>query len=157
MLASTVAGQNTYDEFWVALVWSFENLETGRWPYRNHKKKPYRKDSVEGTRAGKLFAGGYFPVLWKGIGDLDYFYQCLHLRRYNAAMPCSWCAAGAAGVPWNDYKVNITAWMSRIYTSNRFAELFPNLHRLFELKGFSIYAFGPDHMHCKYLGSINTF
>ena len=94
----------TWDEIWKALAWSFGAMFEGVHPVRDHRGQPWPRGSYGGERAGRpLSRDGYFCVVHRVVGDLDWLYKRLGLRLAPAANePCAWCACSRSDKPFLD-------------------------------------------------------
>ena len=81
----------TLPAFFRVLAWSFFWLQQGRWPTQDWQGNPYPLSTVEGQRAGKLLANGFYATIWAVMGDLDYLSKTLQLPRSTSHHPCTLC------------------------------------------------------------------
>jgi hypothetical protein len=144
----------TLDAFFKVMKWSFTSLWTGKWPDRDWTGEYYSPESVEGQRANKELAGGYYGVLWGIMGDLDYFAKDLGLPHYDHLFPCALCPGGAHGpIRWNDFRAN-AAWIARTWSGPSWRDWVGRSKcPLFDIPGVTCRTVALDYMHCKYLGS----
>ena len=114
--------------------------------------------------AGKPLAGtsgnGFIGILWKIIGDLNFFSDDLYLPRFNTAKPCALCPAEsclASAMPWDDFRAEAECFQ-HTYTNQTFRLLFVAAHQLFSCQpGVGICTLSPDYMHDKHLGFDKYF
>ncbi len=88
--------ENTMDQVWKVLAWSFDALYRGRFPSVDVVTgEPFSPDSADGLLAGKELAGGWCGVIWKIKGDLDFFAEGFRLPHYCCNKFCPNCPADA--------------------------------------------------------------
>ena len=148
---------HTYDEIWKIICWSLLALYHGKWPKKHWGDSVYHPNSLEGKRAGKNLAGGYFATVWAILQDLDNMASNMKLRRYSQTMPCNWCDANLSLCPWSDFRPHAANWINTIYSSADFLTKVLPIHPLFTLPGVTVHALWPDLMHCKYMGTDGYF
>ena len=156
LLVCKLPGQNTMDQFWKHLAWSFSWLERGLWPDRNADGNMYAEGTPEQKRALTTLAGGWRGILWIIKGDLEFFVNSLGLDSYSGHDICFLCKANTSTIPWTDFRKGRALWLSQIW---KFAEwlLVGPRNPILSLKGVSITDVIPDLLHCKHLGTDAYF
>ncbi len=112
-----------------------------------------RGHMVQKASCGKgqrLTTSGYFGVVFRIQGDLDWYVSTLKLRvAPQANLPCAWCDADRT-VARAFLDLSSTApWLGTVFTPPQPA---PNDHPLWTVPGVSIFSVALDTMHCLHLG-----
>ena len=153
-------GEESYDAFWVGLVWSLKQLYTGKFSDEDMFGNKYKPGTLGYKRKGQFIAGGWFATLWIVEADLDFIHKRLGMRNCGALCPCSWCGADSdpLSVPWSDFRPLDAKWLQQIYDKAQFlVALGPDRNPLLELPGVSQHTFWLDYMRCKYMGVDQFF
>ena len=146
-----VAG--TMVHFWKVLSWSFFWLQQGKWPTADWHGNTYPVDSVEGQKAGKHLADGYYATLWSVIGDLDYLSKTLGLPRSTSHNPCCLCKCTLNGeLSWKNNSTD-APWLGAMWTPLEWIAWDQKAKcELFSIPGVSSQTVALDWMRNKYLG-----
>ena len=155
MLWQNALADNSVEVFLNVLAWSFLWLEKGLWPRTDVHGIAYPAGSEGARLAGKPLAGGWRGTLFLVIGDLEYMSKFLKLENFNSLSPCALCKCGKrVGDPsWTDCTIN-GPWRTTMWASHaEWAGAHPEASILFRRLQLSGFAFYPDWMHCKHLGT----
>jgi hypothetical protein len=148
---------NTDAEKGEVLLWSYEALQSGKWPHKDHLKQPWPAGSAEEKLAGQDLAGGYCGVVYMSKQDLDYVAKSLHLRNYNANQPCDYCSCDRSAVEpgwWPTNFGNTSLWKDALLTADEWRALYPEVpHWLFRLEHFCHHNVELDELHIIWLGT----
>ena len=144
----------TLPTFFRVLAWSFFWLQQGRWPTQDWQGNPYPRSTVEGQRAGKLLANGFYATIWAVMGDLDYLNKTLQLPRSTSHHPCTLCRCTLNGpLSWkqNDDQAE---WITSCWKPLEWIAWDGRSKvELFSIPGISAVSVALDYMHNKYLGA----
>ena len=146
----------TEEAIWKEVVWSLYWLRLGVWPDRGSDNVLYTTGEDFIRRLTPL-ADGYFGELFVEAADLDWNWKKFKMANPQASHSCSSCRANNTDPRWTDVRDDAT-WIDTIHTNASYRLHHPNLHRLFRhLPGFGITNYIPDTLHCKCLGSDQSF
>ena len=153
-LVDSVGNQQTLDDFFFILAWSFTCLFHGTWPAADHLGQPYAAGSLEAARAGCQLAGGYRGILFGILGDLDYLASTLGLPRWNKKNDFCCLCKPLGGLPWEDFRLGACEWVDQqwLVPSWRIWPQKPK-NALFSVPGVTALNVCYDYMHCKFLGT----
>ena len=150
-------GTSTWQAIWDVLVWSLNAVFAGRHPELDHLGRPWPEGSYGAQRAGKPFSPeGFFGVVHRICGDLDWYHKRLGLRVASAAnLPCAWCDGGRPPLhpPFLHLEPH-AAWIPTIHVPPRPA---PSHHPIWQITGVSQFTVGLDLMHTLDLGVLAHF
>ena len=104
-------------------------------------------------------ADGLFAIIWRFLGDMEFYGDFYGFPRTTALQPCGWCPVDSIddSLPWTDFRTPRPSWLSRFYTVATWAARFHEPNALLTLPGVSFQSVEPDWMHCKYLGMDKYF
>ena len=114
----------------------------------------YPPSTVQGKKALKQLANGFFGLLFGLCGDLDYFGNVLNLPHYHLKnMCCALCKTNEEGhLSWTNFNPG-APWTTSHWTRGEWhAYEKRSLCPLFGLPGAFSAMVALDFMHCKYLG-----
>lgn len=151
-------GNDTLDEIFRVVVWSFNALYAGVWPSKDHYGRPY-KSGPSFQKAGTPLADGYCAIWWATQVDLDYMCKTWKAARYNAnEAPCNSCSCNSTTKPWGDCRPKAAGWLKHLWTRVSYARSHPNRHILFrDVPSGGILTYIPDVLHVKHLGTDPFF
>ena len=142
---------DTWQEIWRVLVWSFHRIFDGRHPMRDHNDAPWPPGSFGDAHKGKpLSADGFFGVVWRLGGDMDWYFKRLRMRLAPAAnLPCAWCDGGRPpNPPFLDARL-AAQW---VHTCKTPPAPRPSDHLVWDIPGVTLFAATIDPMHSGDLG-----
>jgi hypothetical protein len=148
---------NTMDEAWEVLVWSFAALFEAKFPSKNHKGDEYSQFSAEGLIAGQPLADGFFGVVLTIKGDMKFFHEGFDMACATGVDPCDHCPCHRSDEKDPELQVfnfKLKAlWKSRLFTPQEWRAMNPEMHRLFVVLYYlSNWNCEPDVLHIAYLG-----
>lgn len=150
---------NSEQEIWRILLWSFHWLFKGVWPPVDHNFKKWPAGSDDEKLANTPLAGGLRCVLFLIKGDLDYFANHFHLRHYNSNEMCDFCPAhrdmSDPTMCYNNFSA-AAKWMRLLFTIAQWLATYGGSapHYIFQVAGVSHYSIEPDELHIMYLGTV---
>ena len=150
-------GKETWKTIWEVLAWSFAAIFRGRHPELDHRGDPWHPDSYGSRHAGQpLSRAGYFGVVQRVCGDLDWYQKRLGMRVAPAGnLPCAWCDGGRppAHPPFLHLQPS-AAWIQTVHVPPAPA---PSSHPIWTIPGVSKFTVALDLMHCLDLGVLSHF
>jgi hypothetical protein len=148
----------TRKKFYKILAWSLEAAWNATWPAADWDGNVYPPESLLGQLAGTHLAGGWFLVLWKLKGDLEFFAEGYGLNNSGSKDPCALCQCDNrdASRPWTDFSV-MAKWIATIWKPAEWKAAHPDAFQLFFLPGMSILAVCMDYLHTKHIGMDQYF
>ena len=160
MMYYLMVPDETLNQIWEVLVWSFDCLEEGTWPFRGHKKQKFTpKDGYRYQLMGQDLAGGHCGTFVQMRGDAKYYYEVFRWNSYHTLNCCHRCSASKVdpAVPFTE--VVDAAWAATIRSHADFEEhckvtFWTNL---LELRGFLICRVAQDSLHGLNLGPAAIF
>ncbi len=145
----------TWATLWRVLVWSLDALFSGSHPMMDHKGDPFPPGSYGDLKKGQpLSANGYFGVVHRIVGDLEWLRGQLGLRLAPGGnQPCCWCEGNRTTHPFLDLRP-AAAWMGTIRTPPCPA---PTAHPIWSISGVQLFTVMVDLMHTADLGILQHF
>eukprot|EP00969_Alexandrium_andersonii_P306298 13540002-Alexandrium_andersonii.AAC.1 len=96
----------TWEKIWEALAWSLTCLYEGFHPMTDFEGKPWAPKTYGKTHAGEaLTTGGYFGVVFRLLGDLDWLANHYKLRlNPGSNNPCCFDDGDRSATPFLDLR-----------------------------------------------------
>eukprot|EP00969_Alexandrium_andersonii_P065280 2875502-Alexandrium_andersonii.AAC.1 len=128
----------TWASIWAILVWSLNCLFAGAHPATQHDGQPWPKGSFGARQAGRpLVPGGFFGVVHRIQGDLDWFNNSLKMRLSPMSnAPCAWCEGNRSTRPFLHLAPD-AAW---VRTIKKPPEGAPSDHPIWGLAGVGLFS-----------------
>jgi hypothetical protein len=164
MVKTRLVTESTMDDLYLVLQWSFEALATGRYPYNDHRGRPFALDHhpKRFARRGKLLAGGFVGAWAEMRGDWKYLREALKLKHhYNCHQHiCHLCgvmkATHHAGMLYTNFRQD-ALHRQTLVSHNGFMGSYATvaaMSMLFLIPGFCIWRVHFDYMHTHDLGTL---
>lgn len=157
MLLATGDVGHTMSVVWRELCWSLYWLYQARHADRCSKGVLYTPaDGDKYLRRLTPLAGGYFGVVW--LINMDFEWLKEYIKLFWAGIGwCALCLANTGDVPWAGCSFD-AAWIATTWSDAAHRIAFPRRHVLLRhVPGVTIFAWIPDWLHTKHLGSDSTF
>ncbi len=151
---SQATNPGTWSVLWSVLVWSLNAMFEGFHPLHDHRGNDWPIGSYGERMKGKpLTSNGYFAVVHRVVGDLEWFRGQLNLRLAPAAnQPCCWCNANRSTHPFLDLRPE-ASWLATVRTPPVFN---PSAHPIWNVRGVQLFTIMLDVMHTADLGFFTT-
>ena len=149
-------GKDTWRSIWLVLAWSFNAMFDGRHPESDHMGRPWPPGPLGARHAGQLLTReGYFGVIHRVCGDLDWYHKRLELRvAAGANLPCAWCDGGRPPHPPFLHMQPHAQWLSTVHVP---PAPVPSAQPIWNISGVSKFTVALDLMHTADLGVYQHF